>query len=105
MEITLKPEMFVNNKYAVFYGNREALFTIVDEEFIGNNTLGRINRITVLVRILDKTGKESSARLCTTIIGLGDGFVGVYSSNPALKGKVMTKDNMEQCVVVLCEDA
>jgi len=104
MQITLKPKMFVNNKYAASYGNREALFTIIDEEFAGNNTLGRINRITVLVRILDKTGKETGARMCTTVIGLGDGFVGVYSENPALKGKVMTKDNMEQCTVVLYED-
>jgi len=104
MEIRLKSEMFVNNKYATSYGNREALFTIIDEEFAGNNTLGRINRITVLVRILDKTGKELGARLCTTVIGLGDGFVGVYSDNPELKGKVMTKDNMEQCVMVLYED-
>jgi len=104
MEIMLKPELFVNNKYTTSYGNREVLFTIIDEEFAGNNTLGRINRITVLVRILDKTGKETGARLCTTVIGLGDGVVGVYSNNPELKGKVMTKDNMEQCVVVLYED-
>jgi len=103
MEITLKPGLFTNNKYAVSYGNRDALFTIVDEEFAGNNTLGRINRITVLVRIQDKTGKED-VRLCTTVIGLGDGVVGIYSEDPALKGKVMTKDNMESCVVVLYED-
>jgi len=105
MEITLKQEMFVNNKYMASYGNREALFTIIDEEFAGNNTLGKINRITVMVRILDKAGKETGARMCTTVIGLGDGFVGVYSGNPDLKGKVMTKDNMDQCAVILYEDA
>jgi len=105
MEIELKQEMFVNNKYTVSYGSREASFTIIDEEFAGNNTLGRINRITVLVRILDKAGKELGARMCTTVIGLGDGLVGVYSSDPELKGKVMTKDNMSQCVVILYEDA
>ena len=104
MEILLKQEMFANNKYAVSYGSREALFTIIDEEFAGNNTLGRINRITALVRILDKAGKELGARMCTTVIGLGDGFVGVYSSNPELKGKIMTKDNMDQCTVVLYEN-
>jgi len=104
MEITLNSNMFLNNKYITSYGNKEAMFTIIDEEFAGNNTLGRLNRIAVLVRKLDKTGKELGARMCTTIIGLGDGVVGVFSSNPDLKGKVMTKDNMEQCTVVLYED-
>jgi len=103
MDVQLKPEMFVNNKYMVSYGNKEALFTIVDEEFAGNNNLGRINRITILVRILDKTGKEVGARLCTTVIGLGDGCVGIYSEAPELRGKVMNKDNMEKCVVILYE--
>jgi len=104
MEIVLSAKDFKNNKYVYSYGNREALFTIVDEEFMGSNNLGRINKITVLLRILDKTGKEIGARLCTTVIGLGDGFVGVYSNNPELKGKVMTKDNMEQCIIILYED-
>jgi hypothetical protein len=105
MEIVLNPEMFVNNRYTVTYGNREALFTVIDEEFSGNNRLGRINRITVLVREFSLAGKEVGAVLCTTVIGLGDGIVGVRSDNPALKGKLLTHENMEQCVVELYEDA
>jgi hypothetical protein len=96
--------MFVNSRCTVAYGNREALFTIIDEEFSGNNRLGRINRITVLVRDFDTAGKEAGAVLCTTIIGLADGIVGVRSGNPALKGKLLTHDNMEQCVIMLYED-
>jgi hypothetical protein len=104
MEIILRPDMFVNNRFTIAYGNREALFTIVDEEFAGNNHLGRINRITVLVREFDTAGKESGARLCATVIGLGDGLAGVWSDNPALKGKLLTHENMEQCAVELYED-
>jgi hypothetical protein len=87
----------------VTYGNREALFTIIDEEFYGNNTLGRINRITVLVREFDNTGKAGGAVLCTMVIGLGDGIVGVWSENPKLRGKLLNKDNIEECVVELYE--
>jgi hypothetical protein len=104
MELTLHPDMFVNNRYTVVYGNREALFTIIDEEFAGNSRLGRINRITVLVREFSTTGKETGTVLCTTVIGLGDGIVGVRSDNPALRGKLLTHENMEQCVVKLYED-
>jgi hypothetical protein len=104
MELVLHPEMFTNNVYAVRYGNREALFTIIDEEFQGHNTLGRVNRITALVREYDEQEKETGALLCTTVIGMGDGIVGVKSDNPALRGDLMTHENMEQCVVVLYED-
>jgi hypothetical protein len=104
MELVLRPEMFVNNRYTIAYGSREALFTIIDEEFSGNNHLGRINRITVLVREFSITGKETGAFLCTTVIGLGDGTVGVRSDDPLLKGKLLTHENMEQCVITLYED-
>jgi hypothetical protein len=96
--------MFVNDKYTVVYGNREALFTIIDEEFAGNNSLGRINRITILVRKQDQTEKELWTQLCTTIIGLGDGIAGVRSDQKDLWGKPLNKDNMEQCVIILYED-
>jgi hypothetical protein len=105
MELILSLEMFVNNRYTITYGNREALFTIIDEEFFGNNRLGRINRVTVLVRRFDTAGAETDAALCTTVIGIGDGVVGVRSDNPALRGKLLTKDNMDRCVVELYEDA
>jgi hypothetical protein len=104
MEIILSKGMFVNNEYLVRYGNREALFTIIDEEFAGLNNLARINRITALVRIFDTKGEEVSVTLCTTVIGLGDGIVGVKTETPALRGKLLTQDNMEQCVVELYED-
>ena len=99
MKLVLKPELFTNNKYYCRYGKREAQFTIVDEEFAGNGKLGRINRIVVLVR----DSNTSEARLCTTVIGLGDGYVGVQSEVPELKGQLLNKDNMSDCVIHLFE--
>lgn len=104
MEITLTPELFTNNKYALSYGSREALFTIIDEEFKGDNRLGRINRITILVREFSGEGKETGASFCTTVIGLGDGVVGITSNNAELRGKLLNKDNMGECTVILYED-
>jgi hypothetical protein len=43
VQLVLQQDKFVNNKFTFSYGNREALFTIVDEEFAGHNRLGRIN--------------------------------------------------------------
>jgi len=100
MKLILTEGLFRNNKYYHSYGRREALFTIVDEEFLGNNKLGRINRMTILVR----NSGSGEARFCSTVIGYGDGYVGIQSENPALKGQLLNKDNMGQCVIDLVEN-
>jgi hypothetical protein len=105
MEVVLTEDMFENNRCVLTYGNREALVTIIDEEFYGNNHLGRINRITVLVRQFDHTGAETDASLHGTVIGIGDGVVGVWSEDTTLYGKLLTRDNMTFCVMELSEDA
>jgi hypothetical protein len=99
VQLVLKETDFENNKFDFFYGNREALFTIIDEEFAGHNRLGRINRMNVLVR---KNGRDG--QMCTTVIGYGDGIVGVRTDIKELRGKLLTKDNMSSCVVELFED-
>lgn len=104
MEIILTEDLFVNNKFTVNYGNRSAAFTIVDEELFGNNRLGRINRITVLVSAFDETGTKIDEMFCTTVIGLGDGIIGVHSEVSELRGKLLTHENMSHCVVELYED-
>jgi hypothetical protein len=104
MEVVLLESMFTNNKCYVTYGNREAVFTIIDEEFAGNNHLGRVNRITVLVRQFDSAGAETAASLHGTVIGLGDGVAGVRSDDAGLRGKLLTRENMDKCVVELYED-
>ena len=104
MEIVLTEDMFTNNKLTVSYGSREAVFSIIDEEFSGNNMLARINRITILVRQYDEAGAKINETFCTTVIGLGDGITCVRSDTPELRGKLLTHENMSQCVVELYED-
>jgi hypothetical protein len=103
MELILTEDMFTNGRYSIRYGNREAVFTIVDEEFSGNNRLGRINRINCLVRVFDDAGSVTGTVLGTMVIGIGDGTSGVRSGDPALRGKLMTHENMNKCVVILYE--
>jgi hypothetical protein len=104
MEIILQESMFENNRCYVSYGtDKQAVFTIIDEEFQGNNRLGRINRMTCFVHTVSPDGSVSPGVLGSLVIGLGDGIVGVRSGNPELRGKLMTHDNMNQCVVELYE--
>ncbi len=106
MRLVLDIENFENNKYAVSYGtNKQALFTIVDEEYPGDNMLGRVNKITVLCRTIDEAGgADESALLSGLVIGIGNGICGAWSNiGPELNGKVLNKDNMKYCTVVLQE--
>jgi len=104
VQLVLKKEMFENNRYTFSYGNREALFKIIDEEFAGHNRLGRLNRMNITVRKFTQTGKEVSTELCSTIIAIGDSNVLIRCDDPAMRSKLLNKDNMEQCTVVLYED-
>jgi len=104
VQLVLEENKFVNNKYMFSYGNRDVLFTIIDEEFAGHNNLGRINRITILVRKHTLTEKEVKAQFCTTVIGIGDDAIGIKSDNGELRGQLLNKDNMGQCVIMLSED-
>ena len=104
MEIRLDGEMFENGRFVARCGDWEVLFIIVDEEFPGNNDLGRINRIVIEARKHGPAGEVGTAQFQTTVIGLRAGIVGIRSPNPALRGKLLTKDNMEECVVMVYEN-
>jgi hypothetical protein len=96
--------MFDNGKYSVTYGtNKEALFTIVDEEYKGSNHLGRINKLTILVREYNADGSVGKATLQSSVIGMGNAIVGVKTALPELRGKILNHDNMAQCTVILYE--
>jgi hypothetical protein len=100
MELQLDQSLFENGAFSVPYGdNLEATFAIVDEEFAGLNTLGRVSQIVIVVK--DLTTLEQ--RLCAAVIGIGDGVVGVKTDEPSLRGKLLNKDNMASCVVELYE--
>jgi hypothetical protein len=101
MEVVLQAQLFVDDEYTVAYGNRKATFTIIDEELPGNHRLGRINRINCLVQEFDEMGVETGAHLGMPVIGMGDMVVGVMTENPALRGSLLNRDNMAECVVML----
>jgi hypothetical protein len=103
MRLVLREDMFINNRLVVRYSDKEAVFTIIDEEFAGLNRLGRINRITCLVYRLGQDGRLEEPSLCTTVIGMGDSIVGVRTDEPQLRGELLTHENMDRCVVELYE--
>jgi len=104
MKLILDHGLFKNNRFNVSYGDsKEAIFIIVDEDFKGKNTLGKINKLVILVRQLSPTGQVLDAKTCATIIGMGDGIAGIRTDNPVLRGQVITKDNMEECEIELYE--
>jgi hypothetical protein len=92
--------LFENNTLVVAYGDdKEATFTIVDEEFAGLNNLGRVNCVVIVVK--DLTTLER--RMCSAVIGLGDGIVGIKTDEASLRGKLLTRDNMSLCMAELYE--
>jgi hypothetical protein len=104
MELVLNEDDFENSRFYVAYGtNRQAMFIIVDEEFLGDNRLGRINRIVCLTREIEADGTVSNASTRCLLIGMGDEAAGARSDNPSLRGKALTRENMGECVVELYE--
>jgi hypothetical protein len=104
VELVLDESLFENDKYSITYGNnRVALFTIIDEEFKGRNNLGRVNRITILTADSDNRDALTNATLRASVIGFGDQFVSIRSDDPSLRGKPLTHENMDRCIVELYE--
>lgn len=107
MKVRLNIKEFVNDRLLVTYGennSKQALFTIVDEEFQGSESIGRVNKITILTRTVDGDGRVSDAQLQSGIIGMGNGVVGVLSDDVSLLGRQLTKDNMDRVIVWLYEE-
>lgn len=105
MTLQLRQANFVNDTYKVRYNNnsREAEFRIVDEEFPALSRVVVNNRIIVFITEYDANGDVKGTYLKSSVIGIGDGIVGVQSDIASLRGKVLSKDNMESCTVELYE--
>jgi hypothetical protein len=103
MRVKLDEGLFSSHEYTVNYSNKRATFIIVDEEFQGINNLGRVNRVNCVVRELDEEGGVTSSSIHPTVIGMSDGVVGVACEEPALRGELMTHENMGRCTVILYE--
>ena len=105
MELVLNEKDFVNDKFSITYGgNREAQFTIVDEAFAGNNGIGPVSKIVILVRQFNNDGSVQSGDMYSSVIGMGNGVVGVKTAMLELRGKTLNRHNMAQCTIILYED-
>lgn len=105
MIFTLSASMFENGSYTVEYGYKKATFTIIDEDYTGSNGLFlAVNRMLCTVKTYDETGSLLDETFGSLVIGMGDENVAITTNEPSIRGKLLTKDNMEQCVVELYED-
>jgi len=104
MDIRLTQSKFVDGRYAVEFGvNKTATFIVVNESFYGNNKLGVVDRINIFVESFTPDGEKIAGNFSTSIIGIGDSFAGVLTDNTELLGKLLSWDNLEQCVIRLYE--
>lgn len=104
MDISLKQTQFIDGRYSVNFGsNKRATFIVVDESFHGKNNLGVINRINIFIESFSADGVKLTGNFSTSIIGIGDSFAGILSEDSTLNGKLLTWNNLEQCVIRLYE--
>lgn len=106
-KLRLTTDDFVDDVYTKIYGtakNREVMLSIVDESYQGNDIIGAINKINILTRTINTDGSYSNAQLCSSIVGIGNGTVGVIPDNSEDKGDILSKDNIANCTIVLYED-
>jgi len=104
MDIRLLQSDFVDDRFSIAYSaNKRATFINVQESFQGNNDLGVVDRINIMVEAFDTDGVKTGGSFSTSIIGVGDSLVGVLSDDVNILGTTLTWDNMEQCVIRLYE--
>jgi len=104
MDIQLKKTNFVDGRFSQNFGeNKRATFVVVNESFFGNNKLGVIDRVNIFIESFDLEGEKIDGSFSTSVIGIGDSISGILTEDETLLGKMMTWDNMEQCVVRLYE--
>jgi hypothetical protein len=107
MDLQLRQEQFVDNRYTVEYGaNKQATFIVVNESFGGKNNLGVVNRINIFTESFNGEGEKIEANFSTSVIGIGDMIAGIFPADEndiELLGKIFNWDNMERCLVRLYE--
>lgn len=103
MKIVLTDDLFTNGEYSVDYGDKTATFSIIDESYNGIAGSMVIDRMICTVKSFDDAGELIDTSFASLVIGLGDELAGVTSDDNALRGKLLTKDNMASCTVELYE--
>ena len=104
MDISLKQSQFIDGRYSIEFGtNKVATFIVIQESFYGNNNLGVVDRINIFIESFDVNGEKLAGTFSTSVIGIGDNVAGILTENEELVGKLLTWDNLEQCVIRLYE--
>lgn len=103
MKIRLAIENFTNNEYSVTYSDKRATFTILDEEYSAPIGTADIKRIICTIQTIAGDGSIAGTAFASLVVGLGDAYIGITTDNAALRGKLMTKETMSQCMVELYE--
>jgi hypothetical protein len=104
MDISIKKTQFVDGRYSLEYStNKRATFIVVQESFYGNNTLGAVDRINIMIETFDTEGNKTGGNFSTSVIGVGDTLAGILTEEKTLLGKLLTYNNIEQCVIRLYE--
>ena len=100
MIVELKGTDFVNDSYRLDYDDNISVeFLIIDENFHGSAELGVVNKLIIILRN-SLTGEVTRE---PAVIGFGNTRIGVQSDNPELRGKVLDKDNMSECRILIYE--
>lgn len=104
MDIRLKQADFVDGRFSQTFGqNKKATFIAINESFYGNNKLGVIDRVNIVIETFNTTGEKTGGNFAPSVIGVGDEHAGVLTEDETLLGKTLTWDNMESCVIRLYE--
>jgi hypothetical protein len=102
MDIQLSKSNFVDGRFSQnFADNKRVTFIVVQESFHGNNRLGVVDRVNIFIELFDPEGKKIEGNFSSSVIGIGDALAGILTEEPTLLGKMLTWDNMEQCVIRL----
>ena len=103
MKVILTSDLFKNNEYSISYSDKRATFTILDEEYSASIGTADIKRMVCTIQTFADDGSIEDTNFASLVIGLGDANVGITTENAALRGKLMTRETMAQCVVELYE--
>ena len=104
MKIRLLIDNFTNNEYTVDYADKRATFTILDEEYSAAVGTADIKRMICTIQTFAEDGSIASTNFASLVVAFSnDEYIGITTENAALRGKLMTKDTMSQCLVELYE--
>lgn len=104
MEIKLEQEAFINDMFMVTIPSGASLvFNIIDEELSEKDHKSILNVNRINIQAITEENGITYYTDCSSVIGLGDPVIKIVTDYKELEGKVLTKDNMHLCRVIVYE--